>query len=161
LAAQWQASSASKSQLCSIALRGKFQFWTFGYPTGDPVALSALRLRDGLRKTYEVYPETKSMVMVSYSLGGLVGKMQVQTTGDAVWQEVFKGDSARLKSELPADSPVRRALVFEANPRVKRIVFICTPHLDSPLAPGFWDSSVAALSSYCPSKPWQGRETWP
>jgi hypothetical protein len=108
-------------------LRGRFQFWTFGYPTGDPVALSALRLREGLRKVYEIYPKTKSMVMVSYSLGGLVGKMQVQTTGDAVWQGIFKDDSARLKAELPADSLVKRALVFKGNSRIERMVFICTP----------------------------------
>ena len=117
-------------------LRGRFQFWTFGYPTGDPVALSALRLREGLRKVYEIYPKTKSMVMVSYSLGGLVGKMQVQTTGDAVWQGIFKDDSARLKAELPADSLVKRALVFKGNSRIERMVFICTPHLGSPLAAG-------------------------
>ena len=54
--------------------------------------MSALRLREGLRKVYEIYQKTKSMVMVSYSLGGLVGKMQVQTTGDAVWQGLFKDD---------------------------------------------------------------------
>jgi hypothetical protein len=77
------------------------------------------------------------MVMVSYSLGGLLGKMQVQTTGDAVWRGVFRGDAARLQAELPPDSLAKRALVFEANPRIKRIVFICTPHLGSPLAAGF------------------------
>jgi pimeloyl-ACP methyl ester carboxylesterase len=118
-------------------LRGKFQFWLYAYPTGDPVALLALRLRESLRKVYQVYPKAKSMVMVSYSLGGLLGQMQVQTTGDVAWQGVFKGDAARLHAELPPDSLLRRALVFEANPRIKRIVFICTPHLGSPLAAGF------------------------
>jgi pimeloyl-ACP methyl ester carboxylesterase len=117
-------------------LRGKFQFWTFAYPTGESVALSALGLREGLRQAYEIYPKTKNMVMVSYSLGGLVGKMQVQTTGETGWRGIFKGDSARLKAELPPDSLVKRALVFKGNPRIERIVFICTPHLGSPLATG-------------------------
>jgi hypothetical protein len=117
-------------------LRGKFQFWTFAYPTGDPVALSALRLRVGLGKAYEIYPKTTDMVMISYSLGGLVGKMQVQTTGEAVWNAIFKGDALRLKAELPADSLAKRTLVFKANRRIKRSIFICTPHLGSPLASG-------------------------
>jgi pimeloyl-ACP methyl ester carboxylesterase len=117
-------------------LRGKFQFWTFAYPTGESVALSAMGLRESLRKAYEIYPGTKSMVMVSYSLGGLVGKMQVQTSGDAVWKAIFKDDAARLQAELPPGSLAKRSLIFEANRRVKRMVFICTPHLGSPLAIG-------------------------
>ena len=117
-------------------LRGKFQFWLYAYPTGDPVALLALRLRESLRKVYQVYPKAKSMVMVSYSLGGLLGQMQVQTTGDTVWMNIFKNDAARLRAQVPPDSLLKRALIFEANPRIKRIVFICTPHLGSPLAAG-------------------------
>ena len=117
-------------------IRRKFQFWVFAYPTGDPVALLSLRLRESLRKAYQVYPNAKSMVVVSYSLGGLLGQMQVQTTGDAVWRGVFKGDAARLWARVPPDSLLKRALIFEANPRIKRIVFICAPHLGSPLAAG-------------------------
>ena len=49
---------------------------------------------------------------------------------------VFKGDAERLQAELPPDSLLKRALIFEANPRIKRIVFVCTPHLGSPLAAG-------------------------
>jgi hypothetical protein len=117
-------------------LRGRFQFWTYAYPTGDPVALSALGLRESLRKAYEIYPRTKNLVMVSYSLGGLVGKMLVQTTGATVWNEVFKNDAARLQTELPPDSLLKRTLHFKADSRIERIVFICTPHLGSPLAAG-------------------------
>ena len=118
-------------------IRGRFQFWAYAFPTGDPVALSSLRLRESLRRVYQVYPKAKNMVMISYSLGGLLGQMQVQTTGDAVWRGVFKSDAARLQAELPPDSVLKRALIFEGNSRIKRIVFICTPHLGSPLAAGF------------------------
>ena len=62
--------------------------------------------------------------------------MQVQTTGDAVWRDVFKSDSAKLWADLPSDSLVKQSLVFEANPRIKRTVFICTPHLGTSLASG-------------------------
>ena len=117
-------------------LRGKFQFWLYAYPTGDPVALLSLRLRESLRRVYQVYPKARNMVMISYSLGGLLGQMQVQTTGDAAWKGVFKSDAARLQAALPPDSLLKRALIFEANPRIKRIVFVCTPHLGSPLAAG-------------------------
>lgn len=118
-------------------LRGRFQFWTFAYPTGDPVVKSALGLRESLAAAYKVYPKTKDMVMVSYSLGGLLGKMQVQTSGETVWKGVFGKEAAEVKNDTPPDSLLRRALVFEANPRIKRMVFICTPHRGSPLASGF------------------------
>ena len=65
------------------------------------VALLALRLRESLQRVYQVYPKTKNMVMISYSLGGLLGQMQVQTTGYAAWRGVFKADAGRLEAKLP------------------------------------------------------------
>ena len=38
-------------------LRGKFQFWVFAYPTGNPIAYSALKLRQAIASVYKVYPE--------------------------------------------------------------------------------------------------------
>jgi hypothetical protein len=42
---------------------------------------------------------------------------------------------------VPPDHLVKRALIFDANPRVKRVVFICVPHRGSPLA----DNSIGAI----------------
>jgi hypothetical protein len=67
---------------------------------------------------------------------GLVGKMQVQSTGDTVWRKVFKDKAATLLAELPSVSLIKQSPIFEANPRIERIVFICTPHLGSTLASG-------------------------
>jgi hypothetical protein len=57
-----------------------YQFWVFAYPTGDPIALSALRLRESLAQVYQLYPKTKDMVLISHSLVGLLSQMQVVTT---------------------------------------------------------------------------------
>lgn len=117
-------------------LRGRFQFWTFGYPTGDPISISALQFRESLAGVYRLYPQTKDLVLVSHSLGGLLSKMQTITTERVVWDEVF-GDAANdLYSKVPSDNMVKQALIFDANPRVKRVVFICVPHRGSPLATG-------------------------
>jgi pimeloyl-ACP methyl ester carboxylesterase len=48
-------------------LRGKFQFWVFAYPTGDPIAYSALGLREALKSVYEIYPATRDMVVINAS----------------------------------------------------------------------------------------------
>ena len=122
-------------------LRGRFQFWAFGYPTGDPISISALQLRESLAGVYRLYPRTKDMVLISHSLGGLLSKMQTISTGRAAWDGVFGSDADRLYAKVPPDNLVKRALIFDANPRVRRVVFICVPHRGSPLA----DNSIGAI----------------
>jgi pimeloyl-ACP methyl ester carboxylesterase len=115
-------------------LRGRFQFWVFAYPTGDPITLSALRLRESLEQIYQVYPQTKGMVIISHSMGGLLARMQSTRSKRAIWDAVFQHDADRLYASLPSDDLAKKALVFDANPRVERIVFICVPHRGSDLA---------------------------
>lgn len=44
------------------------------------------------------------------------------------------GSSGDLYATFPSDSLVKKALIFDSNPHVKRIVFICVPHRGSYLA---------------------------
>jgi pimeloyl-ACP methyl ester carboxylesterase len=122
-------------------LRSRFQFWVFAYPTGDPITLSALRLRESLARIYQLYPRTKGMILVGHSMGGLLGRMQAVTTGRVLWNAVFQNDADRLYSTIPADNLVKKALIFDANPYVERIVFICVPHRGSYLASN-WIGSI-------------------
>jgi hypothetical protein len=128
-------------------LHGRYQFWVFAYPTGDPIALSALKLRESLAHVYQLYPKTKDMVLISHSMGGLLSQMQAVTTRRVLWDDVFKGDADRLYAKLPPDNVVKRALIFDANPRVHRIVFICVPHRGSDLAINWIGSFGTALIS--------------
>ncbi|HZC34620.1 MAG TPA: alpha/beta fold hydrolase [Chthoniobacterales bacterium] len=115
-------------------LRGRFQFWVFTYPTGDPILLSALRFRESIESVYRLYPETKGMILIGHSMGGIVSRLQAVTTGRVIWDAAFKSGADRLYATLARDDLVKRAVIFKANPRVKRIVFICTPHRGSYLA---------------------------
>jgi pimeloyl-ACP methyl ester carboxylesterase len=115
-------------------LRGRFQFWVFAYPTGAPIALSAFRLRESLAQVYQLYPKTKGMILIGHSMGGILAQLQSVNSGRVLWNGVFGNDADRLYATLPADSLVKKALIFDANPRVKRIVFICVPHRGSYLA---------------------------
>jgi pimeloyl-ACP methyl ester carboxylesterase len=115
-------------------LRGRFQFWVFAYPTGDPILLSALQLRESIESVYRLYPETKGMILVGHSMGGIVSRLQAVTTGRVLWDTIFKSDANRLYARLAPEDLVKRAVIFKANPRVKRIVFICAPHRGSYLA---------------------------
>jgi len=115
-------------------LRGRFQFWVFAYPTGDPIVLSAFRLRESLARVYQFYPETKGMILIGHSMGGLLARLQSVNSGRVLWDGVFRDDADRLYTTLPSDSLVKKALIFDSNSRVKRIVFICVPHRGSYLA---------------------------
>ena len=74
------------------------------------------------------------MVVINHSLGGDLTHLQVINTGDALMKGIFKDNAPRMMAELPADSLVKQALIFKANPRIKRVVFICAPHRGAPLA---------------------------
>ena len=131
-------------------LRGRFQFWVFAYPTGDPILLSALQLRESIESVYRLYPETKGMVLIGHSIGGIASRLQALPTGRVLWDALFKGDADRLYAALPRDDLVKRALIFKSNPRVKRIVFICTPHRGSYLASN-WIGALAVSLIRFPS----------
>jgi pimeloyl-ACP methyl ester carboxylesterase len=117
-------------------LRGRFQYWVFHYPTGNPLTYSALRFREELARVERAHPMPRGFVMIGHSMGGLVARMQATTTGRALWDANLGRQADGKFAKLPADHLVKRVLLFDANPQAKRLVFICTPHRGSELAIG-------------------------
>jgi pimeloyl-ACP methyl ester carboxylesterase len=115
-------------------LRERYQYWVFGYPTGDPIAYSGLKLREALANVDKLYPNHKGYVVIAHSLGGVVAQMQVVTLGPENWERIVGQPAKEIFQKLQPNDLVYRALVFKANPRIKRVVFICTPHRGSDLA---------------------------
>jgi hypothetical protein len=132
-------------------IRGRYQFWVFDYPTGDPIVLSAHKLRESLAQVYQLYPKTKGLVLISHSMGGLLSQLQAVTSKRVLWDSVFRGDANHLYSKLPPENVVKRALIFDANPRVQRIIFICVPHRGSDLATN-WIGSIGSGLISLPGK---------
>src|SRR4029079_1072973 len=115
-------------------IRKHYQFWVFGYPTGNPLLYSALRLREELARVDKAYPNHKDYVLVGHSMGGLLSQAQVTSITRADWEKTLGAPAMQIFATLrPADLVVR-ATTFNANPRIKRVVFICTPHLGSKMA---------------------------
>ena len=110
-------------------IRAHCQFWFFHYPTGKPVPLSALQLRQALDETVRAHGVKQPMILVGHSMGGILSRVQVSrlTLEDA--QTVVP----RVAS-IPEASVVRRSLVFEPRTDVARVVFLFTPHGGSRLA---------------------------
>lgn len=117
-------------------LRRRYQCWVFGYPTGNPPAYSALRLREELAKVQQLYPKTRDYVLVGHSMGGLVSRMQATSVSRNSWDLIGKDRSAEFFAKVKKGDLIDRATSFQANPHVDRVIFICTPHRGSEMAVG-------------------------
>jgi pimeloyl-ACP methyl ester carboxylesterase len=117
-------------------IRKHYQFWIFAYPTGYPILYSALRLRQELARVDQVYPNHKPYVVVGHSMGGMLTHDQVITLDEGMWEKGMGQTARNIFKQNSSDSLVVRATTFRANPRIKRVVFICTPHRGSDMASG-------------------------
>jgi hypothetical protein len=123
--------------LADPEIRSRYQFWFFQYDSGNPVALSSLRLRESLTAALArldpegADPALRKMLLVGHSQGGLLVKMQVVTTGDRLWNAVSRKPLAELKLSAETRDLLQRALFVEPLPEVTRVVFICTPQRGS------------------------------
>ena len=117
-------------------LRERYQFWVFAYPTGNPILYSALRLREELAKVDKLYPAHRPYVVVGHSMGGMLTRMQAINVSRADWEAQFGDTITGILARNPSGSLVARTMIFQANPRIRRLVFVCTPHKGSEMAMG-------------------------
>lgn len=119
------------------AIREKYQFWTFGYSTGDPIPYSAYLLRRNLDDVRARFDPDRSdaaldqMVIVGHSMGGLLTKMMAADAGERLWRVVSDRPFGELAGEKDDRELFRNGLFFGARPEVRRVIFIATPHRGS------------------------------
>jgi pimeloyl-ACP methyl ester carboxylesterase len=119
------------------AIKGRYQFWTFGYSTGDPIPYSAHLLRrnlDDARRRLD--PEMSDsafdqMVIVGHSMGGLLSKMMVTDADDHLWHAISDRPFGELVGDKDDLDLFRSGLLFKARRDVRRVIFIATPHQGS------------------------------
>jgi pimeloyl-ACP methyl ester carboxylesterase len=127
----------------------RYQIWTFRYDSGAPFFTSAASLRRQLAELQALYsphggdPAASNIIVVGHSMGGLVAKLQVTYSGNALW-----GSAARVPLEQIVTDPATRATLgaaffFEPNTSISRVIFIGTPHQGS----GWARRAVGALGS--------------
>jgi hypothetical protein len=118
-------------------IRSRFQFWFFQYDSGNPLLLSALRLREALAGAVaQLDPEGKDpalrkMVLIGHSQGGLLVKLQAISSGDRIWNAASRKPFDELRLSDENRDLLRRAMFVEPLPGVSRVVFIATPHRGS------------------------------
>jgi hypothetical protein len=118
-----------------------YEIWLFMYNTGNPIAYSALLLRDALTELVaELDPEgkdpgLKNMVVAGHSQGGLLTKMSVIDSRMKLWPFSVPPDQLTVSDEFR--DLLTRGLIIKPLPFVKEVIFIATPHRGSYQALGF------------------------
>jgi pimeloyl-ACP methyl ester carboxylesterase len=124
------------------AIGGRYQFWTFGYSTGDPIPYSAYLLRRNLEDVRRKVDPDRSdptfdrMVVVGHSMGGLLSKMMATDAGDRIWRVVSDRPFGELRGEKDDLELIHNGLFFGARPEVRRVIYIATPHRGSQIDRG-------------------------
>ena len=112
-----------------------YEIWLFMYNTGNPIAYSAMLLRDALSKVVkELDPEGKEprlrqLVVMGHSQGGLLTKMTVIDSGMQLWP--LSVPPEELDIDVETRELLTNALLIKPLPFVRRVVFIATPHRGS------------------------------
>ena len=117
-----------------------YQIWLFMYNSGNPIALSGLKLRESLVSVREDVdpddqdPALDEMVVVGHSQGGLLTKMLVVDSGTQFWDRLSRVPFAQAKLDPETRDLLRRGLFLKPLPFVTRVIFIATPHRGSYMA---------------------------
>ena len=127
--------AAANTLMADPWFRERYEVWGFRYPTGDAFLRSAATLRQELRVLYKHLqglkpdPALSRMVVVGHSLGGLVTKLQVCSSGgETLWRSAANQSLDSIRATPRTREELRKLFVFEPQPFVKRVVFIATPH---------------------------------
>ncbi|MDB6071439.1 MAG: alpha/beta hydrolase [Verrucomicrobiales bacterium] len=118
-------------------IRKKYQIWAYSYPSGYPYPYSAALLRQELDRIKTVYPNHKPIVYVGHSMGGMIGKLMITSTGDSVWEAYFHDKPARIDMSPREKKLMEDMFIFNARPDISRAIFICTPHRGADMAGGW------------------------
>ena len=118
-----------------------YEIWLFMYNTGNPVAYSAMLLREALTRVVKEWDpdgtdrRLRQMVVIGHSQGGLLTKMTAIDSGMHLWP--FKVPAEELDVDAETRELLTNALLLKPLPFVRRLVFIATPHRGSYQALGF------------------------
>jgi pimeloyl-ACP methyl ester carboxylesterase len=133
------------------AVRDKFQFWAYFYPTGEPYLVTAADLRKQLAQIRtDLDPQGKDpaldkMVFLGHSMGGLISHLLTVDSGDDFWHQISDRPFDSLPLSPEAREGLRSVFYFNRQPYVSRVVFLGTPHHGSRLSSSLFRGAAARL----------------
>lgn len=123
------------------AIRDRFQFWVYFYPTGSPYLATAADLRTELARVRDTLdparsdPALNDMVFIGHSMGGLVSRLLTVEGGDDFWSLASPVPADTLRLQPISHQELRNTYYFARQRHVTRVIFMGTPHRGSKLSP--------------------------
>jgi hypothetical protein len=114
-------------------IRRNYQFWAFRYPTGLPIPVTSGRLRATLKETAKRFdpdgtnPAFNQMVIVGHSMGGILSRTMLQSSGDSLYNAMFTVPEDKLDLTDEERKALGEISYFEPLPFIRRAVFIAAP----------------------------------
>ena len=120
-------------------MRSRYQVWHYLYPTSAPVLYSARIFRqriDEVRALLRDGGAPPPMVVLGHSMGGLLAKTLVTSSGEAAWNTIFTVPLSALHGTPEDLASLDDILHWRARSDVRRVIFVAVPHLGSERSAG-------------------------
>lgn len=124
-------------------IRKRCQFWFYSYPSGFPYPYSAAVLRNELDAFDKLCPKHRKVVLVGHSMGGIISRLMITDTGNALWLKLFTKPPQQARMSPTARRILTQSLIFKHRLDVGRVIFIAAPHRGSDLASN-WIGRIAS-----------------
>jgi pimeloyl-ACP methyl ester carboxylesterase len=129
-------------------LDGRYQVWQVFYPTNVAIPENRRTIRQALLDAFAALdpsgtaPASRGVTLVGHSMGGVIARLLVVDSGEALWNEFFG-------RPLGAEERERHAVLapyldLKPLPQVGSAIFLAAPHRGAPMA-GDWRGRAAAF----------------
>ena len=121
-------------------LRRNYQVWQVYYPTNAPIAVNLLQIRRALDATIRHFDPagsaraTRHMMLVGHSMGGVIARLLVSSSGDRLWSLVPDGKHLSAAKRARLHRRLAPYLQFSPMPQVDSAVFLAAPQRGTPTA---------------------------
>lgn len=121
-------------------LRKHFQVWQVYYPTNAPIALNRFEIDAAFDNTLKHFdptgssPASKDMVFIGHSMGGVLARLLVTSSGDVLWNDLLANYDLKGERLKRVQAKLGPLLHFNAEANVERAIFIAAPHKGTDIA---------------------------
>ncbi len=132
--------NAANEVLGDETLRNNYQIWQVYYPTNAPIAPNHYLIRQALGQAFAHFdPQRKDLathdiVVVGHSMGGIMARMLVSSSGDRLWTVFLEQNPLEVEELARVHQELDPYLAFEPEPGITRAIFLATPHRGTPFA---------------------------